>query len=655
MRMIHRYGFGQDAGVSPKAALAACCGMVLALGGRLDAAAAPAFSRPEMTAADVEAFLDGLVPTQLAREDIAGAVVAVVKDGRLLVGKGYGWADGEARRPVSFEETLFRPGSVSKLFTWTAVMQQVEQGKLDLDRDVNEYLDFQIPATYPQPITLRDAMTHTPGFEDRAKNLFVASPAELRPLGSYLALHVPARIYPPGTTPAYCNYATALAGYVVERVSGKAFASYVDDSIFRPLGMSRSTFAQPLPQTLDPLMSNGYRLGSGEPQPFEFLNPSPAGALSTTGADMARFVIAHLQEGRFGDRQILRPDTARRMQAHERGWAPPANGITLGFWEESRNGHRIIGHAGDTMWFHSDLHLIPEAGVGFYVSYNSAGRAEVSPRDYLWESFLDRYFPYQPPAAARRPVDASDANAVAGSYLVSRRADSSFLRLLYVLSEIGVTPRADGTLEIPELRDVNGQPKRWQETAPLIFREVDGQDLVLFQGRGAGMELATFYWHFVFERPRWFEDKRLLLPVATATLAVLFSTLLLWPVGALLRRHFRKPLKLESGVRRLRLLARLVCAIDVAGLLGFAAVVVLGFQDLTLFSARLDPCLRVLQALCFLGVAGTLIALASALWSWRSRARGLWSKFGETLIAMACVGFVWLALVGRLLHVGPAY
>ena len=174
----------------------------------------------EMTATDVEAFLDGIVPFQLGRNDIAGATIAVVKDGKLLFAKGYGFADVQSKKPVSPQETLFRPGSISKLFTWTAIMQLYEQGKLDLDHDINEYLDFKIPDAYGKPITLKNVMTHTPGFEEQIKDLFDTKPVSPN-LGQYLKTHIPGRIYPPGTVPAYSNYATAVAGYIVERVSGR--------------------------------------------------------------------------------------------------------------------------------------------------------------------------------------------------------------------------------------------------------------------------------------------------------------------------------------------------------------------------------------------------------------------------------------------------
>jgi CubicO group peptidase (beta-lactamase class C family) len=369
---------------------------------------------PSMTAEDVAAFLGGLLPAQLGPADVGGAVVVVVKDGKILYGSGYGFSDVEQRKPVDWQTTLFRPGSISKLFTWTAVMQQVEQGKLDLDTDVNKYLDYQVPEAFGKPITLRDAMTHTPGYEDYAKDLIVGDPKMLGTLGAHLKSHQPRRIFPPGSTPAYSNYATAMAGYIVERVSGKPFADYIQENILGPLGMKHATFQQPLPADLEPLMSRGYKVGSEKARPFEIVVPAPAGSLSAAGADMARFMIAHLQDGQYEGAQILKPETAKLMHARQRGKSPETDGMCLGFYEESRNGHRIIGHGGDTNWFHSDLHLIPDANVGFFVSYNSGGNGKGSGRTLLWEKFLDRYFPYTPPAAARSTDAKTQAQKVAG-------------------------------------------------------------------------------------------------------------------------------------------------------------------------------------------------------------------------------------------------
>src|SRR5262245_17297528 len=277
------------------------------------------------TREELQAFVDGFAAGQVEAYRVAGLTVAVVKDGRLFFTKGYGWADVDRRVPVDAEKTLFRPGSVSKLFTWTAVMQLVEQGKLDLDADVNTYLtQFKVPATYEAPITLRHAMTHTAGLEDGGIGYLMArSPKEIVPLAQSLAKHTPARVRPAGTsreglTSSYSNWATSMAGLIVANVSGMPFEEYVEANVLRPLGMDSSTFKEPLPEALDKRMSVGYTFEAGafKPHGYEFVaNFGPAGSLAATAPDMARFMIAHLQEGGAGSARILKPETARAMHA----------------------------------------------------------------------------------------------------------------------------------------------------------------------------------------------------------------------------------------------------------------------------------------------------------------------------------------------------
>lgn len=223
----------------------------------------------QLTAEDAAAFLDGLLPTSMSIGDVAGATVSIVKDDSLLLTRAYGLADVAKQIPVSAQDTLFRPASISKLFTWTAVMQQVEAGKLDLDHDINEYLDFKIEGYGGQPIKLRHLMTHTAGFEESLLDLLVDKIEDVKPLGEALKHSIPARIYPPGTVPAYSNYGAALAGYIVSRVSGVPYEQYIEDHIFEPLHMEHSTFRQTLPEGLREHLSNSYHAASGEPVPFE--------------------------------------------------------------------------------------------------------------------------------------------------------------------------------------------------------------------------------------------------------------------------------------------------------------------------------------------------------------------------------------------------
>ena len=604
-----------------------------------------------LTADDLDAFFGGLMPVQLGREDIAGAVIVVVRDGKIFFAKGYGYADVEKRTPVSPENTLFRPGSISKLFTWTAVMQQVEQGKLDLDRDVNDYLDFKIPATYPKPITLRNCMTHTPGFEETIQELFVRDAKDLRPIDYYLKHHLPQRIFPPGTTPAYSNYATAMAGYIVQRVSGQRFDDYIEDHILKPLGMTHSTFRQPLPDSLKPLVSRGYDVASEPVKPFEYVEAAPAGSSSVTAADISRFMIAHLQEGEFQGVRILRPETARLMHSRQFENLPGMNAMALGFYEETRNGHRIIGHGGDTQYFHSDLHLIPDVGVGFFISYNSAGKGEVSAREAVWHNFLDRYFPHPTVADPQVANAAQDARSLTGRYVVSRRSETTILKVLTAVGESKISANSDSTISVDDLKDLNGEPKKFREIGPLMFREVNGQDRIAFKRDNSGnLLLAIDFPFMVFEKARWYQNSMLNLPLIISSLAILLLTVLLWPIAALVRRHYGRRLTLPPRDRRLRLLVRIVCLLDLAFFAAFAGFFAMAFKDIGLLSPHYNPWLRMIQIVGWLGILGTLIIIYNAVRSWKQPESWLWTRLADTLIALACVGTIWFVFTWNMLH-----
>ena len=617
----------------------------------------PAQSTPEISASDIEAFLDGLVPMQLQREDIAGAVIVVVKDGKVLVSKGYGYADVKKRTPVSPDATLFRPGSISKTFTWTAVMQLVEQGKLDLDRDINDYLDFQVPHTFGRPVTLRNLMTHTPGFEEVIKDLGADRPDELPTLQRFIKSHEPHQIYAPGMIPAYSNYGADLAGYIVERVSGQPFEQYIEQNIFGPLGMTRATFVQPLPDSLKPMMSNGYSVASEDAKPFELVPPEPApdGSLSVTGENMARFMIAHLQYGRYGDSRILQQQTAEMMHARQFGMGPAINGMALGFYEESRNGLRIIGHGGDLSYFHSDMHLVLEKGLGCFVSYNSTGKGELDPRTALWQEFLNRYFPVSPPpaeAAEKQPVD-----PVSGKYLSSRRAQTTIMKSLWlILAEPSVSQAADGTIQVDSMKDFAGQPKSWRPIGGMKFREVGGQELLVFKPDASGrMQMFSEDPIEIFQRVGWNENKTVWSMSLGFVTLVFVLTLLLWPVAALLRRHYNHPLGLSGSQRLLRLLVKLSCAVDLAALIAFAAILIFGFSNLSLFSERLDPWLRCLQVLFLIGIIDTIAMIYFCIRLWQGSSRGIWMTiYSASLILASCL-YIWIVFSSRIVQISLRY
>jgi len=617
----------------------------------------PEASPHEVTANDIEAFLDGIVPLQLAREDIAGAVIVVVRNGNVLFSKGYGYADVEKKVPVSPEATLFRPGSISKTFTWTAVMQLVERGKLDLDHDINDYLDFQVPHTFGRPVTLRNLMTHTSGFEEVIKDLMLEKPEDLPSLHAFVIAHQPNQIYAPGTIPAYSNYGADLAGYIVERVSGVPFEQYIQENIFRPLGITRATFMQPLPDPLKPLMSNGYELASQEAKAFELAPPkvAPDGSLSITGEAMARFMIAHLQNGRYGEAHILQPQTAETMHARQFAPDPSVNGMALGFYEENRNGLRIIGHGGDLNYFHSDMHLIPGEGLGFFVSYNSLGKTEMDVRVALWEAFLDRYFPTGQEKA--QPATPSEVDLISGKYLSSRRAETTILRSLWwVLTEASVSQNGDGTIEVDSMKDVSGQPKRWRPLGNGQFRELRGQQLLVFKRDPSGrFAMITDDPIEISQRVPWNENKTVLASALVFAVLIFAGTLILWPVAALVRRHYKRQLNLTPAQLRLRLLVKLSCAAELLALASFAATLAYGFSNLPFFSAGHDWWFRCVQLLFVIGCAGAFIAAYSSYALWTGAAKKIWVTAYTASLLLASFVFVWFTLASRVVQFSLKY
>ncbi len=614
-------------------------------------------STHELTATDLEAFLDGMMPSQIERNDIAGAVVAVVKDGNLLFAKGYGYADVAKKTPISPETTLFRPGSISKLFTWTSVMQLVEEGKLNLDTDVNQYLDFKIPPAFGEPITLRDIMTHRSGFSETIKDLFVGSAKDLQPIGEYLPSHMPARIFAPGEVPAYSNYATDIAGYIVQRVSGEPYEQYVEEHIFKPLEMTHATFRQPLPDSLKPFMSSGYMLASQGAKPFEFVEVAPAGALSASAVDMTHLMIAHLQGGRYDGAQILKPETAEEMHARQRGWPSSMPAMALGFYEESRNGHRIIGHGGDTQYFHSDLHLILDSNVGLFVSYNSLGRGEGSPRSVLFDKFMDRYFPYKLPDPPALSTAAKDARTVAGAYMSSRRLETNILAATSMLGEAKFAAETkDNTIYSDDLKGLNGQPIHFREIGPFLFRAVDGQSKIAFEKDATGRRIAYIDYPFmIFQKVNNPLDKKgVNYFILGLSLGIIVLTLLLWPIGAMFRKHYGQQLTLVPQARRVRTLAHVVCIVDIVFVVGLA-LLASGLGKPGGLGQQGDLWLHLLQVVGVVSGVGALIAIYTAVKSWGDGRQWVWYKIWNTLFAIGCVGFFWFLFHWHLLNFNLNY
>ncbi len=615
-----------------------------------------AASTDGLTRADVDAWLDATLPDALADGKIAGATVAVVADGEVLTARGFGEADVAAGTPVDADRTLFRAGSVSKVLTATAVMQLVEDGRVDLDTDVREYLD-EDPAI-PQPVTLRHVLSHTPGFEERVGGAILAPGQPAPPLRDLVLQDPPEQVYAPGTTPSYSNYGYLLAGYVVEQVTGTPFDEYVAEHVLAPAGMASSTFAQPVPDALADDVARGYRESDGPAVTFETVADAPAGALTTSATDMGRFLLAQLGRPTTGE-PLLEDATRTRMQepaldGSTLGGLADAPRMGLGWFDESRNGHRVVGHGGDTIYFHSHLQLWPDDEAGIFVSFNSVGAqyAAYDLRTRLLDEFADRYFPGDAPRAdaVDDATRAQHAAAFAGTYETTRAFRSTFLNLSTLLQPTRVSV-LDGTRVL--VASPAQSPLVFEEDEPWVYRQVDGPQVLVVEADADGN--VTRYAHdSAFTEVRVGPARAALVPVLLGVVALLVLGLVGAGVAAVVRRVRRRRAgtPADPGPRAARLPRALTLGAGVTTLVavGVWLKILLDLNSVVLPSQAL---VRTAQGLTALGVLGALTA------AWvvvvESRA-GRWVRVAGASVFLVALGAMsWVANTAMLVSPDITY
>ena len=594
-------------------------------------------------AADLSAYVDGLVDAAMERDGIAGVTVAVVdREGPLLL-RGYGVSSLAPRRGVDPQGTLFRIASISKTFTYLLGLQLVDAGRLDLDKPVNDYLPeaLKLPDDGYPPVLVRHLFTHTAGFEDSAMgHLFVDRADRVLSPAEYLQRHRPKRVRAPGTFAVYSNYSVALLGALVAHVSGTdpasgsgaGFDALVERQLFQPMGMRLTTFREPLREgdprkagpTFDGRWSQGFERAGGafKPQAFEYIaHAGPAGGASSTASDMGRYMRMLLRGGELDGVRVLSPSQYARLTAEPlfRN-APQVGGFSYGFFDTRIGSLRVLGHGGATSWFHSNMAVAPDAGVGVFVSTNTdTGRRFAG---QFAEKVFQRYFEQArvpPPAAAPAGFDAS---RFAGRYN-SKRSNYSSAEKAFLATTAQVAAAEDGSLAIT----VGGESSRWVPEGGLVFREAEGPGRIVFfedgDGRVAGYDSPLG--HNAFERVGPMQQGDTLL--AGIVLAGAVSLLVL--VGGWLRRGRRD--QAAPAARR----AAFWLYLSALAWLAFAALVLVYLRGAqadetalfygypgTLFTALLWS-----VPLLFVLVLVDLLHLSAA---WRARGWGFWRKLRHT-------------------------
>ena len=628
-------------------ALLASLSLLTACGSTSSSASLPPREPPsgehQLTAEDVNAWLDGKLPDALKDGDIPGAVVSVVKDGQVVTTRGYGWADTGASggQPVAVDPqtSLFRLASISKIPTSIAAMQLVEQGKVDLDTDISAYLDFEIERRFDEPLTLRHLLTHSAGFEERWKV------APMTDLEASVKSDPPVQVFAPGTTPAYSNYGIALAGYIVQRVSGQPFEAYVREHVLEPAGMTSSTYEQPLPAGLAGSLGPGHT-STGEEVPFDLMGDFPADSLTVSAPDFAAFMNAQLSRSP----KLLREETWEQM------WSPglgedklgnraKAGEMGLGYFELSRHGQRIVEHSGDIPGWHSKFELYPEEKTGIFISYNGDGNeASSSLREDLAQGFADRYFPADAVKASGGKDSADRARQVAGSYVPSRTFWTTFLSAwMPAYSSVSIEHTGDGKLKVDKTQYV--------EVEPWVWRQVDGRGAIAAQVKDGKVVSLSQEPAFTLLPTTLLQQA--LVPVFGVCLVLLLVVTVAWPVGALRRRRaLKRGQEVGAPVPWLTRVARGGGVLALAAQLTWISLLVVIMTNSSTITdgsfTWLIPVARCAQVLQALGVVAVIPAAADFVVSLRRRAG--WRRVTMSAVLLAAlVALAWWAWAGNAL------
>jgi CubicO group peptidase (beta-lactamase class C family) len=581
----------------------------------------------------LEAFIDGVIQSSMEEHHVAGTVVAITTPDKVLLSKGYGLADVENQVPVSPDGTLFRIGSVSKLFVWVPLMQLVEQGKLDLHTDINEYLTrVEIPPTFDEPITIADLMTHTPGFEEQVIGLFGKDASSMQPLADILNREMPLRVRPPGQYASYSNHGVGIAGLIIEEVTGQSWREYVQENVLTPLGMHMTSLSQPLPESLQQVMSKGYNFEGGKyvAKGFEFVPLAPAGAVSSTASDMTRYLQMFLNDGILDGTRVLEESTSQQMQSSLFRPVNGLNGIMHGLYETSSHGQLIMGHGGDTIWFHTEFMIMPDAGIGIYISTNSANGSSV--RTAFKKAFLDRYFPVSPPA--EMAFNKSDLGMLEGQYSAIRHSHDDLTKLLKLMAPVNITATEDGQLMLTGAM-AGENPLYLDEVAPLIFRRAGYELKISFDLDNSGRASHLYIDELpviAFERMSGLDSVPLNLFILFASLIVFTWVLVIWTVQHFLRRTIPAP-----DVAHFRTIAWLLALTVYLFFVGLT----IGINDANAIIFGLSTAVKVILSVTYLIFALTLGIIWLVPGVLKAADAGVIAKTGYLAVTLTAIALSW--------------
>jgi CubicO group peptidase (beta-lactamase class C family) len=594
-----------------------------------------AMPRVDIDPQELESFLDEFIPREMERAHVPGLVIVVVQGDEVLLSKGYGYADIENEIPMT-SQTAVRAGSVSKSLTATAVIQLVEQGILDLDAPVSDYIaDIDLQDSYGQASTIRQLLNHMGGYNDTLVQSHAPDYEGWEPLGDVLRADLPPRAFAPGLVSSYSDWNFSLLGYAIEAATGKPYEDAIAEVVFEPLGMQSSTFTQPVPEDIFEKLAVGYGWNYSNLDydivPHDFVRMSPGIALVTNGEDMGSYMRALLNSGALTGNQIFDDEVLALLLERQSAAHPFSRGSSYAFTELNINDRQGLYKDGNGIGFTNRIMLMPDQDLGIFVTTNHRNlgqgmwltEAAVMATRTLIEQFLENFVPpsaVEIPEVQPLPGRADHIERYTGHYQKAGRARSDFFKLEGLLDNVDVKDNGDGTLRIGS--------GNYVEVEPLVFQSMTdpGFFVIFIENQMGEIEFLTFGGTGSYQKVPAYEAVNTLLVVVAAILLSSISMIIIWPL-----------------TRKVHWIVWAVSLLILAFFVGVGLLFVSSVTDLLIFFKTIPVAVRLLFVLPWIIGVLALILLGFLLRMWGAGDIPAWTKIHYVFVLMAAVATVWLA------------
>ena len=588
----------------------------------------------EITPENLEKFLDEFIPPEMESAHVPGLVITVVRSDEVLLAKGYGYADLDNQVPMT-PQTNIRAGSVSKSVLSTGVIRLVEQGFLDLDAPVSDYIsDLDLEDEFGSASTIGQLLTHTSGYHEKVVRSHSPDLDGDETLKEVLHSDLPDRIFAPGTVSAYSDWNFSLLGYAIEGATGKPYETVLEEILFNPGGMKDTTYEQPLPNRIFGNLATGY--GWNYPKyrvdivPHDYVRMSPGIALVTNGQDMGTYLQMLLNDGMWKNNQILNDESLAMLLERQGAAHPLSRGWSYGFVENTISGRQVMYKDGNGIGFASRVVLMPKQDLGIFVSTNHRNlgeglwltQAAMMATRTLVSAILENFVPESATDAyqVQPRIEGTNPSRFVGHYQKAGISRNDFFKMEGLLDNKDVKENGDGTLRIGS--------GIYQEVEPLVFQNLEHPDFhIIFAENQAGeVEFLTFGGTGSYQKVPFYQTKNFQIGLLAVVTLISLSMLIIWPI-----------------TRQGHWMAWAISILIVGFIAGVALLFVPRVTDMLIFFKTIPLGVRILFTIPWI-IGFLALSLPVFLVSaWKDGDVSWWGKIHYTLMTGSSFATVWLA------------